>query len=202
MSTSISGLCHSGLPQGIAQVPLHQDHRRCPAYSHDRRRGARKQACGRHPIIVSQRTKAVHARPTPSSCREGHTTCDEFVVLVMGDDMGAVNRIAEARRLEEPGVGMVLHGINRGHGNVHRERKLLAPSDPRAIVEAAMVPAPAVGGMIAEQVAECLSLGARILLFGAPLAIDEEGSFTTPESDMPKVLGDAVALVQASEVAA
>lgn len=125
---------------------------------------------------------------------------EEFGVLVMGDDMGAADRAAEGKRLEDLGVGMVLHHIGHDHRNLHRELKLSPLTDLPAIVAATTVPVQAVGGLSLEQAIGCPTIGAGVVVFGAPLAIDDETSFTIPEGDMPRILGDAIARVHATPV--
>jgi len=127
---------------------------------------------------------------------------EEFGVLVMGDDMGASDRVGEARRLEDLGVGMVIHHIGHDHRNMHRELGLSPLTDLDRIVAATTVPVQAVGGLSIDQAVGCPSVGAGVVVFGAPLAIDDETSFTIPEGDLPHVLADAIARVHATEVAA
>lgn len=122
-------------------------------------------------------------------------------VLVMGDDMGAPDRVAEARRLEGLGVGMVLHHIGHDHRDTHPELRLSPLTDLPGIVAATSVPVQAVGGLSLEQAVGCPTVGVGVVVFGAPLAIDNETSFTIPEGDLPRVLGEAIARVQATPVA-
>lgn len=124
----------------------------------------------------------------------------ESGVLVMGDDMGATDRVAEARRMEQLGVGMVLHHIGHDHRNKHRELHLSPLTDLPAIVAATTVPVQAVGGLSIDEAVGCPGIGAGVVVFGAPLAIDDETQFTIPEGDLPKVLGEAVARVHATPV--
>ena len=125
---------------------------------------------------------------------------ENFGVLVMGDDMGADDRVAEGRRLESLGVGMVLHHIGHDHRNMHRELKLSPLTDLPGIVAATTVPVQAVGGLSIDQAVSCPIVGAGVVVFGAPLAIDDETSFTIPEGDMPRILGEAIARVHATPV--
>ncbi|MBF8190360.1 orotidine 5'-phosphate decarboxylase [Nonomuraea sp. K274] len=121
-------------------------------------------------------------------------------ILVMGDDMGAEDRVAEARRLERLGAGMVLHHIGHDHRDMHRELRLSPLTDLPGIVAATTVPVQAVGGLSIDQAVSCPAIGAGVVVFGAPLAIDDEHSFTIPERDLPKILKDAVDRVHAAEV--
>src|ERR1035437_5994497 len=61
-------------------------------------------------------------------------------LLVMGDDMGALDRPAEAARLEALGVGMVIHHIGHDHRSKHHADKLSPLTDLSAIVAATSVP--------------------------------------------------------------
>jgi len=123
-----------------------------------------------------------------------------FGLLVMGDDMAAPDRVAEARRLEELGVGMVLHHIGHDHRDMQRDLQLSPLTDLPGIVAATTVPVQAVGGLSIDQAVGCPRIGAGVVVFGAPLAIDDETSFTIPEGDLPRILGEAIARVHATPV--
>lgn len=129
--------------------------------------------------------------------------CDvgaEFGVLVMGDDMGAPDSVAEAVRLQELGVGMILHHLGHDHRTKHRDLGLSPITDLPAIVAATTIPVQAVGGLSIEQAVSSPSLGVGVVVFGAPLVIDDEQSFTISEGDLPRVLGDAISRVHAADV--
>lgn len=123
----------------------------------------------------------------------------EFGMLVMGDDLGATDRVRECARLEALGVGMVIHHIGYDHRNMHPELGLTPLTDLPAIVAATTVPVQAVGGLSIEQAVSCPGIGAPVVVFGAPLAIDGE-SFSAAEGDLLGVLTDACARVHASEI--
>ncbi|UOE45754.1 orotidine 5'-phosphate decarboxylase / HUMPS family protein [Agromyces larvae] len=125
----------------------------------------------------------------------------DFDVLVMGDDIAAPDRVAEARRLEALGVGMVLHHIGHDHRGMHPELRLSPLTDLPAIVAATTVPVQAVGGLSIDQAVSCPTIGAGVVVFGAPLAISDEVGFTINEGDMPKILADAIARVHETPVA-
>jgi len=149
---------------------------------------------GADAVVVMGRA---HSATVQRVCQAG----EAFGLLVMGDDMGATDRIAEGRRLESLGVGMVLHHIGHDHRDMHKELGLSPLTDLAGIVEATSVPVQAVGGLTIDQAVTCPTLGAGVVVFGAPLAIDNETSFTIPEGDMPRVLGEAIARVHATPVA-
>jgi 3-hexulose-6-phosphate synthase/6-phospho-3-hexuloisomerase len=124
----------------------------------------------------------------------------EFGLLVMGDDMGAPDRPAEGVRLESLGVGMVLHHVGHDHRTKHRADKLSPLTDLPRIVGATTVPVQAVGGLSVEQAISCPSIGAGVVVFGAPLVIDDERSFAISEGDLLGVLSKAISRVHAADV--
>lgn len=123
----------------------------------------------------------------------------DFGMLVMGDDMGAADRVAECARLEAMGVGMVIHHIGFDHRNAHPELQLSPLTDLPAIVAATTVPVQAVGGLSMEQAMRCPGLGAPVVVFGAPLVIDGE-AFTAASADLLPVLSEACAGVHDQQV--
>ncbi|HET6294466.1 MAG TPA: orotidine 5'-phosphate decarboxylase / HUMPS family protein [Kribbella sp.] len=126
--------------------------------------------------------------------------CDagaEFRMLVMGDDLGADDRVAEAVRLEGLGVGMVIHHIGFDHRGKHPG--LTPLTDLPAIVAAVSVPVQAVGGLSIEQAITCPGLGAPVVVFGAPLVIDGK-AFSASRGDLLSVLTEACHRVHAAKI--
>jgi len=122
----------------------------------------------------------------------------ELGIVVMGDNLGAEDMVAEAARLEAFGVDIVVHHVGYDH---RRKHPGLSPmTELSAIVAATTIPVQAVGGLSIEQAVGCPSLGAPIVVFGAPLAIDGD-SFTVADGDLARVLGEACARVHASPIA-
>ena len=121
----------------------------------------------------------------------------DFGMLVMGDDLGAENRVAEAARLEGLGVGMVIHHIGFDHRGTHAG--LTPLTDLQAIVAATSVPVQAVGGLSIDQAVSCPGMGAPVVVFGAPLAIDGN-TFAAAGGDLLRVLTEACARVHAAEI--
>ncbi len=124
---------------------------------------------------------------------------EKFGMLVMGDDLGAADRVAECVRLEKMGVGMVIHHIGYDHRNAHPELGLTPLTDLPAIVAATTVPVQAVGGLSIDQAVGCPGIGAPVVVFGAPLAIDGE-SFSAAEGDLLGVLTEACTRVHAEPI--
>jgi|SRR5450759_615524 3-hexulose-6-phosphate synthase len=148
---------------------------------------------GADAIVVMGRA---HDATVQRVCQAG----EEFGILVMGDDIAAPDRIAEAKRLEALGVGMVLHHIGHDHRGMHPELSLSPLTDLPGIVAATSVPVQAVGGLSIDQAVSCPGMGAAVVVFGAPLAIDDKNSFTIPETDLPRILANAIARVHATPV--
>lgn len=124
---------------------------------------------------------------------------EKFGLLVMGDDLAVPDRVAEARRLEELGVGMIIHHIGYDHRKIHPEDHPL--NELEAIVANTSLPVQAVGGLSIEQAVQCPTLGAPIVVFGAPLAIDGE-SFTAASGGarLHEVLTEAISGVHQAEI--
>lgn len=124
---------------------------------------------------------------------------EAFGMLVMGDDMGAQDRVAECVRLEALGVGMLIHHIGFDHRNAHPELGLSPLTDLGGIVAATSIPVQAVGGLSMAQAMQCPGLGAPVVVFGAPLVIDGQ-AFTAVSDDLLPVLTEACARVHEQEV--
>jgi 3-hexulose-6-phosphate synthase len=123
---------------------------------------------------------------------------EDFGMLVMGDDLAAADRVAECVRLEQLGVGMVIHHIGYDHRGRHPEPSPL--TDLTAIVAATTVPVQAVGGLSIEQAIRCPELGAPVVVFGAPLAIDGQSFGAAGGADLGRILRDACQRVHAADI--
>lgn len=145
---------------------------------------------GADAVIVMGRA---HDATIERVCQAG----EDFGILVMGDDLGAEDAAAECARLENLGVGMVIHHTGFDHRGKHPG---LSPmTDLAAVVAATTVPVQAVGGLSIDQAVECPTLGAPVVVFGAPLAIDGD-SFTVAGGDLLRVLTEACQRVHAAEI--
>ena len=109
----------------------------------------------------------------------------DFGVQVMGDNLGADDRVACAAWMERLGVDVVVHHIG------FDERAMiqgLSPLDELdAVVRAVSVPVQAVGGLSISQAIECARRGAPLVVVGAPLVIDG-ASFRPANSDLGAIL--------------
>lgn len=94
----------------------------------------------------------------------------DFGVKVMGDNLGADDRIANAVWMEQLGVDFIVHHIGFDERGLI---KGLSPMDEiDDVVRAVSVPVQAVGGLSIQQAIDCPAHGAPLVVLGAPLVID------------------------------
>jgi 3-hexulose-6-phosphate synthase len=109
---------------------------------------------------------------------------------VMGDNLGAPDMVAAAKRLEDLGCGFVIHhiGYDERRGIAAAGRRMPSPLDQlREIVEAVSIPVQAVGGLSVEQAVRSPEFGAPLVVLGAPLTIDAD-AFKTASGDIESQL--------------
>jgi len=114
----------------------------------------------------------------------------DFGVKVMGDNLGASDKVAAAKRLEDLGCDFVIHhiGYDERRGLVAAGLPGPSPLDQlREIVAAVQVPVQAVGGLSIEQAVRTPEYGAPLVVLGAPLTIDAD-SFRTASGDVGSML--------------
>ncbi|HEX6464475.1 MAG TPA: orotidine 5'-phosphate decarboxylase / HUMPS family protein [Vicinamibacterales bacterium] len=109
----------------------------------------------------------------------------DYGIKVMGDNLAAEDRVANARWMESLGVDFVIHHIG------FDERAMikgLSPMDELdEVVRAVSIPVQAVGGLSIRQAIECPAHGAPLVVLGAPLVIDAD-EFKTARTDLHGVL--------------
>jgi 3-hexulose-6-phosphate synthase len=165
----------------------------------------------RHPIVADLKTMdggyleaemmakagasfvVVMGRAHEATVRRVVDAARDFGIKVMGDNLGADDRIANAKWLESLGVDYVIHHIG------YDERRLvkgLSPMDELdEIVEAVSVPVQAVGGLTITQAIECPAHGAPLVVLGAPLVIDAD-DFKAASTDLHGVLSEICAEIR------
>jgi len=114
----------------------------------------------------------------------------DFGIKVMGDNLGAHDKIAAAKRLEDLGCDFVIHhiGYDERRGLVASGLPCPSPLDQlREVVAAVKLPVQAVGGLSVEQAVRTPEYGAPLVVLGAPLTIDAE-SFKTASGDVESKL--------------
>jgi len=107
-------------------------------------------------------------------------------VKVMGDNLGASDKVAAAKRLEDLGCDYVIHhiGYDERRGLVAAGKPCPSPLDElREIVAAVKVPVQAVGGLSIEQAIRTPEYGAPLVVLGAPLTIDAD-AFKTASGNL------------------
>jgi len=96
---------------------------------------------------------------------------------VMGDTLGAADKVASARRLEVLGCDYIIHhiGYDERRGLAARGLPVPSPLDELgAVVAAVGAPVQAVGGLTLEQALRTPAYGAPLVVLGAPLTIDAD----------------------------
>ena len=111
----------------------------------------------------------------------------KYGIKVMGDNLAADDRVANARWMEGLGVDFIIHHIGYDERNMI---KGLSPMDElEDVVRAVSVPVQAVGGLSIRQAIECPAHGAPLVVLGAPLVIDAD-EFKTASTDLGTVLSE------------
>jgi 3-hexulose-6-phosphate synthase/6-phospho-3-hexuloisomerase len=117
----------------------------------------------------------------------------DFNCQVMGDNLGAEDRVANAAWLASLGVDVVIHHIGYDE---RRMIKGLSPMDELdAVVRAVDVPVQAVGGLTIKQAIDCPAHGAPLVVLGAPLTIDAD-SFKPAGSNLHDILSEICAEIR------
>jgi 3-hexulose-6-phosphate synthase len=108
----------------------------------------------------------------------------DFGIKVMGDNLGAADRVACAKWMEDLGVDVIVHHIGFDERNMI---KGLSPMDELdRVVATVSVPVQAVGGLSIPQAIDCPRHGAPLVVIGAPLVID--GAAFRPADNLFPVL--------------
>jgi 3-hexulose-6-phosphate synthase len=111
-------------------------------------------------------------------------------IQVMGDNLGARDMVAAAKRLEDLGCDFIIHhiGFDERRGIVAAGGRCPSPLDQlREVVAAVTKPVQAVGGLSVEQAIKTPEYGAPLVVLGAPLAIDAD-AFKTAGGDLESKL--------------
>ncbi len=145
----------------------------------------------------------VMARAHPATIREVVRAGRDYSLAVMGDDLGADDKPAACRMMQELGVDYIVHHVGydeRRDPEVQAAYGGRMPSpldDLDAVVAAVDIPVQAVGGLSVEQAVTLPARGAPLVVIGAPLVIDAD-AFQGASTDLEAVLREVVTRVKAS----
>ncbi|MBV9867368.1 MAG: orotidine 5'-phosphate decarboxylase [Abitibacteriaceae bacterium] len=143
----------------------------------------------------------VMARAHPATIKQVVQAGRDFGIKVMGDDLGADDKPAASRMMQDLGVDYIVHHVGYDE---RRDPEVQAayggrmpnPLDELASVVAAVdIPVQAVGGLSIEQAISMPLHGAPLVVLGAPLVIDAD-SFKTASNDLESVLREIVQRVR------
>jgi 3-hexulose-6-phosphate synthase len=122
-----------------------------------------------------------------------------FGVKVMGDNLGADDRVANAAWMERLGVDVIVHHIGFDERGMIEGLSPLDEID--RVVDAVSIPVQAVGGLSIQQAIECAKRGAPFVVVGAPLVIDG-AAFRPASSDLFPVLQRICSDIHATQIGA
>lgn len=128
----------------------------------------------------------VMAKAHDATIREVVKAGRDLNLQVMGDNLASPNMVDGAKRLENLGCDFVIHhiGYDERRSYAATGRRMPSPLDElEAVVQAVGVPVQAVGGLSIDQAVETPSLGAPLVVLGAPLTIDAD-AFKTADGDV------------------
>lgn len=130
----------------------------------------------------------------PATIRAVVRAARDYGIKVMGDVLAAPNKAACAREMELIGVDYIIV-----HTGFDERREVIGASplyDLESVVRAVNIPVQAVGGLSIEQAIRMPSLGAPLVVIGAPLAIDNN-SFQAADGDVENILREICQRVKA-----
>ena len=112
---------------------------------------------------------------------------------VMCDVMLCPDKPGRAREAQDMGVDYIIVHTGFDERNLEPERTPL--EDLESVMDAVSIPVQAVGGLSVEQAIETLDLGARIVVFGAPLVIAGD-AFKAASDDFAGLMQEIVQRVR------
>lgn len=118
----------------------------------------------------------------------------KFNGRVMCDIMLCPDKVKRAKEAEKLGVDMII--VHTGFDERNMIKGLSPLDDLQSILDAVSIPVQAVGGLSIDQAIQTAEMGAKVVVFGAPLVISGT-EFKPADPDMEKVLTEIVQRVKA-----
>lgn len=112
---------------------------------------------------------------------------------VMCDIMLCPDKVKRAKEAEKLGVDMII--VHTGFDERNMIKGLSPLDDLQSILDAVSIPVQAVGGLSIDQAIETAEMGAKVVVFGAPLVISGT-EFKPADPNMEKVLTEIVQRVK------
>jgi len=117
----------------------------------------------------------------------------DYGLQVMGDNLGADDKVENSRWMQSLGVDYIIHHTGFDERNLIKDA---SPMDALAdVVAAVSIPVQAVGGLSIRQAIECPAHGAPLVVLGAPLVIDGN-EFATAHSDIGAILTEITSKIR------
>jgi 3-hexulose-6-phosphate synthase/6-phospho-3-hexuloisomerase len=136
-------------------------------------------------VVVMSQAHWATVKETVTMARKKHGK-------VMADVLNAPDKVRAAKEMEKLGVDYIIAHL--GYDERHHIAGLSALDNLEQIVKAVKIPVQAVGGLSIDQAIESLRVGAKSIVIGAPLVIQED-RFATPQ-EVETILRDVVSRVQ------
>ncbi len=116
----------------------------------------------------------------PATIANAVRAAKDFGGKVMGDIMVHPDKPACARMMQDLGIDYII--VHTGLDERNAEKGKHPFDDLKSVVEAVTIPVQAVGGLSLEQAVQCPSMGAPLVVIGAPLVVENE-EFKPSHSD-------------------
>ena len=120
-------------------------------------------------------------------------TAKKYGGKVMCDVMLCEDKPARARQAQELGVDYII--VHTGFDERHMISNLSPLDDLQSVLDAVNIPVQAVGGLSIDQAIQTLEMGAKIVVFGAPLVISGT-EFKAADPNFEGVIRDIVQRVK------
>ena len=138
----------------------------------------------------------VMAAAHDATIKEAVKYARKYGLKIMADLLAVKDKVRRAREVENMGVDYII--VHAGFDERHHDPAVNPIKDLREVLRAVRVPVQAVGGLNAEQAIETVRLGAKLVVFGAPL-ITRDDRFEITSERFDVALKDMVKRVKACQ---